>query len=97
MLPQAPATPLPLFLNSTSMEAARAAALRAVAEALFPPAPERAAAAAAAGDPAAAALWAHSGASDEVVFKVGRVGAASANLPSETASTSAPPPPPPHE
>ncbi|PRW45373.1 Long-chain-alcohol oxidase FAO1 [Chlorella sorokiniana] len=46
------------------------AALRAVAEALLPPCDGRAAAAGDAGEPAAAALWAHTGGGDEVVYKV---------------------------
>lgn len=50
---------------------ARATALRAVAEALLPPLPERAAEAIAAGDEAAAALFRHGGGSHEVVVKVG--------------------------
>ncbi|KAL4425046.1 hypothetical protein ABPG77_001824 [Micractinium sp. CCAP 211/92] len=49
---------------------ARATALRAVAEALLPPLPERAAEAIAAGDEAAAALFRHAGGSHEVVVKV---------------------------
>ncbi|KAL4422311.1 hypothetical protein ABPG75_008508 [Micractinium tetrahymenae] len=49
---------------------ARAAALRAVAEALLPPLPERAAETAAASDEAAAALFRHAGASQEVILKV---------------------------
>lgn len=49
----------------------RAAVLRAVAEALLPPLPERAEEAAAAGDDAAAALFRHAGASQEVILKVG--------------------------
>lgn len=48
----------------------RAAVLRAVAEALLPPLPERAEEAAAAGDDAAAALFRHAGASQEVILKV---------------------------
>lgn len=52
------------------MKPSSVAALRAVAEALLPPCDERAAAAGAAGEPAAAALWAHTGGGDEVVYKV---------------------------
>lgn len=52
------------------MKPSSVAALRAVAEALLPPCDARAAAAGAGGDPASAALWAHTGGGDEVVFKV---------------------------
>jgi hypothetical protein len=49
----------------------RATVLRAVAEAMLPPLEQVAEVAAAAGDPLSAQLFRHSGASDEVVHKVG--------------------------
>lgn len=50
---------------------ARVATVRAVAEALLPPLPERAAEAVAAGDEAAAALFRCAGVPSEVILKVG--------------------------
>ena len=49
----------------------RVVVLRAVAEAMLPPLEQRAEEAAAAGDPLSARLLRHSGASDEVIYKVG--------------------------